>query len=59
MKRKAMFLATTALLGLQLTLAGCCGFHHRHHGNGKQCCGKCAADCPRMQAAPEPAAPAK
>jgi hypothetical protein len=54
-----MFLATTALLGLQLTLAGCCGFHHRHHGNGKQCCGKCAADCPKMQAAPEPAAPAK
>jgi len=60
MKRKVMFLATTALLGLQLTLAGCCGFHHRHHGDGgKPCCCKCAADCPKMQAAPEQATPAK
>jgi outer membrane lipopolysaccharide assembly protein LptE/RlpB len=53
MKQKLLFLATTALLGLQLTLAGC-GFHHRHHGScAKPCCCKCVAECPKMQPAPE------
>jgi len=53
MKRKILFLATTALLGLQLTLAGCCGFHHGPKGDcGKPCCCKCATDCPKA-AAPE------
>jgi hypothetical protein len=51
MNRHLLLLAAVALLGLQLTLGGCCFHHRHHHGDGGK---PCRCDCPCPQAAPAP-----